>query len=216
MTANIRFIASEPRFYERGFRQYDAPEATGVALDDLDRAATEMVEYFHDDAADLRIIVTDDGQEVSLFSTREIDHMRDVKTLIRAVYRLNEISLAYILSYIAAVYLWSRERSLRWLAREAILGVAVGVAMLIAVGGFAVTGFDAAWTKFHEIAFTNDLWQLDPSRDHLIQMFPEPFWQEATYLVGIVTAVEAMLVIAVAASYLVFTRGAARAPALPR
>ena len=216
MTANVRFIASEPRFYERGFRQYDAPETTGVGLDDLDRAATEMVEYFHDDAADLRIIVTDDGQEVSLFSTREIDHMRDVKTLIRAVYRLNEISLAYILSYIAAVYLWSRERSLRWLAREAILGVGVGVTMLIAVGGFAVTGFDAAWTKFHEIAFSNDLWQLDPSRDHLIQMFPEPFWQEATYLVGIVTAVEAMLVVAVAASYLVFTRGAARAPALPR
>lgn len=209
VTANVRFFASEARFYERGFREFGAEDATGIALSELDRAAGEMVSYFENDATDLRIIVTQDGQEVSLFNTREIDHMRDVKTLMRFVYRLNEVSVAYILTYVTAVYLWSRERPLRSLAREAMLGVGVGFLALIGVGVFAVTGFDAAWTKFHEIAFSNDLWQLDPSRDHLIQMFPEEFWQEATYLIGIITLAEAIMIVALSATYLVFSPGRA-------
>jgi integral membrane protein (TIGR01906 family) len=207
VTANVRFFASETRFYVRGFREYGAEDATGIRLSELDRAAGEMVSYFENDATELRIIVTQDGQEVSLFNTREIDHMRDVKTLMRFVYRLNEVSIAYILSYVTAVYLWSRERPLRTLAREAMVGVGVGFLALIGVGVFAVTGFDAAWTKFHEIAFRNDLWELDPSRDHLIQMFPEEFWQEATYLIGIITLAEAILIVALSATYLVFSRG---------
>ncbi|MBA4178963.1 MAG: TIGR01906 family membrane protein [Anaerolinea sp.] len=210
VTANVRFFATETRFYERGFRKYGAEEATGIPLDQLDRAAGEIVKYFEDDAAALRIIVTKDGQEVSLFSTREIDHMRDVKSLMRLVFRLNEFSLAYILSFVAAVYLWAKERPLRSLARQAMLGVGVGFGALIVVGAFAVTGFDAAWTKFHQIAFNNDLWRLDPSRDHLIQMFPEEFWQEATYLVGIFTLAEAVLIVALASTYLVLSRGPAK------
>lgn len=210
VTANVRFFASETRFYERGFREYGAEDATGIRLSELDRAAGEMVSYFENDATDLRIIVTQDGQEVSLFNTRETDHMRDVKTLMRFVYRLNEVAVAYILSYVTAVYLWTRERPLRSLAREAMLGVGVGFVALIGVGVFAITGFDAAWTKFHEIAFSNDLWQLDPSRDHLIQMFPEEFWQEATYLIGIITLAEAIVIVALSATYLVFSRGPAK------
>lgn len=212
VTSNIRFFASEQRFYERGFREYGAAETTGISLAELDRSAGEIINYFENDATDLRIIVTSDGQEASLFNTREIEHMRDVKTLMQWVYRLNEVSLALILTYIAAVYLWSRERPLRSLARQALMGVGVGVAALAAVGVFAVTGFDAAWTRFHEIAFRNDLWRLDPARDHLIQMFPEDFWQYATYLIGIITLAEAFLIVAVAVSYLFFTRRPAESP----
>lgn len=206
VTANVRFLAGEQRFYERGFREYSVARVTGVSLAELDRSAGEIVNYFENDAAGLRIIVTADGQEVSLFNAREIEHMRDVKTLMRAVYRLNEISLAYILSYVTAVYLWSRERPLRGLARQALTGVAVGFVALAGVGFFAVAGFDAAWTKFHEIAFRNDLWRLDPSRDRLIQMFPEEFWQDATYFVGIITLVEAMLIVIAASGYLLLSR----------
>ena len=206
VTANVRFLAGEERFYTHGFREYGAAQATGVSLKELDRSAGEIVNYFENDAGDLRIIVTSDGQEGSLFNTREIEHMRDVKSLMRIVYRLNEISLAYLLTYIAAVYIWARERPLRSLALQALAGVGVGVVALGAVGVFAVTGFDATWTRFHEIVFRNDLWRLDPARDHLIQMFPEPFWRDATYLVGIMTGVEALLVVIAALAYLVLSR----------
>lgn len=212
ITSNVRILAGNADFYKHGFRQYDASATTGVALPDLDRAAGEIIDYFHDDSETLRVIVTEDGQETSLFNARETEHMKDVKSLIRVIYRINEVSLAIVLSYITCVFLWAREKSLRTLAVQSLLGVGVGFAAVAAVGAFALTGFDAAWTKFHEIAFSNDLWRLDPSTDHLIQMFPEKFWQEATYLVGMLTVGEALVVVIAATAYLLFARERRSAP----
>jgi integral membrane protein (TIGR01906 family) len=208
VTTNVRFLASDTSFYERGFRKYDAAEATGVALPDLDRAAGELVAYFENDAPTLRIIVTQDGQEVSLYNSRETAHMQDVKWLMRVVYRLNEVSLAFILVYVTAVFLWSGERPMRTLAWQAMAGVGVGAGALLALGAFALAGFDQAWTKFHEIVFNNDLWRLNPATDHLIQMFPERFWEEATVIVAVLTGAEALAILGASLAYLVFSRGA--------
>lgn len=206
VTVNVRFFASETRFYERGFRQYNAAGVTGVSLPELDRAAAELAAYFEDDAPLLTTTVQLGGQEVPLYNAREIAHMKDVKTLMRFVYRLNEFSLAVIITYIAAVYLWAREKPFRTLAKQALAGVGVGFAALAFVGVFAVTGFDAAWTRFHQLVFSNNLWLLDPSRDRLIQMFPEPFWKEATYIIGALILVEVVSIVAVAVAYLWATR----------
>lgn len=210
VTTNVRFLASDTSFYERGFRKYDAAETTGVALPDLDRAAGELVAYFENDAPTLRIIVTQDGQEVSLYNSRETQHMQDVKSLMRVVYRLNEVSLAFILAYVTAVFLWSGERPLRSLALQAMAGVGVGAIALLALGAFALAGFDQAWTKLHELVFNNDLWRLNPATDHLIQMFPERFWEEATVIVAILSGAEALAIVAASIAYLVFSRRARR------
>lgn len=206
VTTNIRFLAGEVRFYERGFRTYDADEATGVALPELDRAARAIIDYFENDAATLRIVVLSNGQETSLFNPRETSHMEDVKRLMRVLFRVHEVSLAFVLTYITATVLWSGERSPRRLAREAMAGVALGVAAILAVGAFALSGFDAVWTRFHELVFPNDLWRLDPRTDRLIQMFPESFWEEAVYIVGALTLVQATLVVVAATGYLLVTR----------
>ena len=217
VTANIRFVAGDSWFYKDGFRRHNAATVTGVSLPQLDAAADDMVRYFEDDRSVLRIPVTIGGQDVSLFNEKETSHMRDVKTLMRAVFRLNEISLAVIIVYIGSVVLWSRERSVRDLARYSLMGVAVGVAVVAVIGVFALTGFDQAWTKFHEIAFRNNLWELNPRTDRLIQMFPEPFWQEMTYLVGGLILVEALAIVAASSLYLLFGRQNERhaVPAVP-
>ncbi|HNM78299.1 MAG TPA: TIGR01906 family membrane protein [Tepidiformaceae bacterium] len=208
VSANVRFVASDSWFSKDGFRRHRVEETTRVSLPQLDDAADDITRYFEDDRTVLRIPVTINGQETSLFNERETDHMRDVKTLMRAVFRLNEVSLAVILLYVGAVVLWARERTPRDLARYSLFGLALGLLVVGTVGAFAVTGFDAAWTKFHEIAFRNDLWVLDPARDRLIQMFPEPFWEEMTYLVGALTLVEAVAVVSVASLYLLFSKDA--------
>ena len=210
VTSNVRFFASETRFYERGFRQNNAAAITGVSLPELDRAADELARYFENDAPLLTTTVQIDGQQARLYNDREIAHMKDVKTLMRLVYRLNEFSLMVIITYVTCVYLWAGERSLRNLAAQALAGVGVGLVALAFVGVFAITGFDAAWTKFHQLAFNNDLWRLDPSRDRLIQMFPEKFWQESTYIIGGLTLVEVALIVGSALAYLVTTRASKR------
>jgi integral membrane protein (TIGR01906 family) len=206
ITSNVRFLASDTGFYRHGFREYHADQVTGVSMADLDRAAGEIVSYFEDDSTTLRVIVSQDGQETSLFNARETEHMKDVKKLMRFLYRANEVSLAVVLAYVVCVFLWARERSLRTLAVQSIGGVGLGFAVVAVIGGFALTGFDAAWTRFHEIVFNNDLWLLNPATDHLIQMFPEGFWQESTVIVGALTLLEAAAIVVGALAYLIASR----------
>ena len=205
ITSNVRVLAGEARIFDYGFRTYDADRATGLPMADVERAGREIIDYFENDEQTLRIVVRDNGDEVSLFNARETEHMEDVKGLMRVVFRLNEFSLAYVLTYITGVFIWSG-RPIRMLARQALGGLAAGLAVLVGVGIFAVTGFEAAWERFHRIAFRNDLWQLDPDTDRLIQMFPEPFWQDMTYLLGIATIAEALFILALSLGYLVATR----------
>ncbi len=206
VTSNVRFLAGEVRLYERGFREHDSATRTGLPLVELDRAAQEIINYFEDDAKTLRIVVNDDGEEVSLFNARETRHMEDVKSLMRFVFRLNEASLAYVLTYVAAVFLWSGSGSLRRLAVLALAGIGVGVVVVGVIGGFALAGFDDTWTKFHEIVFNNDFWRLNPDRDRLIQMFPEPFWAETTLILALMTLAEAAAVVLASLACLVFVR----------
>jgi len=206
ITTNVRLLASNVGFYRHGFREYNAAAATGISLPQLDRAGQDIVNYFEDDATALHILVTRNGQEVALFNTREINHMKDVKSLVDLVYRLNEISLVVIISYIAAVFLWAREKPIRALAYQALGGVGLGFAVVAGIGAFALTGFNAAWTRFHEIVFRNNLWELNPATDHLIQMFPEKFWEESTTIVAGLTFAEVTVIIALSLGYLIHTR----------
>jgi integral membrane protein (TIGR01906 family) len=51
--------------------------------------------------------------------------------------------------------------------------------------------FGDAFVQFHLVAFSNDLWILDPTRDHLLMLFPEGFWFDATMRIAGLTALEA-------------------------
>ena len=205
-TTNIRFLASDSGYLEGGLRRHDAAETTGIALGELDYAVGAIVRYFEDDADTLRLLVFADGEEAALFSADETIHMEDVKGLMRTIFRANEVSLGFVLAYVAGTVLWSGERSGRGLAKETLAAVGVGAALGIAVGILAIVGFDSAWERMHEIIFTNDFWLLDPTTDRLIQMFPETFWQEATFIVVGLALGEAVILIAVAGGYLWLTR----------
>lgn len=206
VTANIRWLAGDIAYYEHGFREYGSDERTGLSLEELDAAGQRIIDYFEDDSETLRIVVSVDGNEESLFDARETKHMEDVKDLMRAMFRVNEIALAIVLSYVAAAVIWAGDRSVRGLAKLSLAGIGFGVAVVGFVGAFALTGFDEAWNTFHEIAFSNDLWRLDPDTDRLIQMFPEPFWEEATFIVGGLTLAQATLIVVISVAYLLFAR----------
>jgi integral membrane protein (TIGR01906 family) len=64
------------------------------------------------------------------------------------------------------------------------------VLLVALVGVLSLIDFTELWTRFHQIAFRNDLWQLDPTRDYLIMLFPEPFWYTATIRMAVTVALE--------------------------
>jgi len=199
---NVRIAASEQRVYDYSFSQYDAVASTGIARPELDRAAREIVAYFHNDADLLTTRVLIDGREQPLFTPRETLHMRDVKDLFTWTFRIHELAFAYVVSYVAAVFLWSRERSLRRLARQAMVAGAVTVGLLGIAAIGVVIGFDDLFREFHVLSFSNDFWQLDPATDRLIQMFPRNFWFDMTLGVGVLTVMQGGLLVLAGYGYL--------------
>ncbi len=200
--SNVRVAATEQRVYEYSFSQYDADVVTGIERSELDRAASEIISYFRSDDADaLDIRVADEREIVPLFNQREVLHMRDVRDLIRATFRLHEIAFVYIVGYVAAVFLWSGERPLRRLAQQAMIAGGATVALLAGAAIGVLVGFDRLFTQFHLLSFSNDLWKLSPARDHLIQMFPQGFWFDVTLAVGVATIVQGLAILGVGWAY---------------
>jgi len=157
---------------------------------ELNRIAAEFIAYFGSDDEFLNVQLY--GHD--LFNTREIIHMKDVKALVRAMYILTYITGLVIGGYLA----WGFQRSGRQFLRPALRRIKrAGLFTLgsLAIAGSVIgAGFPFFFTLFHEIAFRNDFWMLDPQRDFLVVMFPEQFWLEATLLAAFATVAQALAV----------------------
>jgi integral membrane protein (TIGR01906 family) len=202
---NVRIAASEPRVQRYGFEQYDAAAVTRVPRAELDRAAADISRYFSDGREALSIRVLREGEEVALFNPREVAHMQDVKALMQFFFRLQELAFAYLVGYVGLVVLWSRERSMRRFAQLMMVTGIVTASVLLVAALAMLVGFEQLFLRFHLISFSNDLWQLDPATDRLIQMFPLPFWFDVSLGVGVVSVMQAGIIVLSGFAYLRWT-----------
>ena len=62
--------------------------------------------------------------------------------------------------------------------------------LVVGILGIFLVFFDYFFILFHKISFSNDLWILNPKTDYLIMMFPENFFRDATYAIGIISILE--------------------------
>ncbi len=205
VATNIRFAATEVRVYDYSVREYNGAAAARIPESELIRANRELVSYFTaDNPGPLHIVVANtNGEEESLFSARETVHLADVRDLFRGLFTVQVVAVALILT-LAVVLLVTA--SVRALAQALLYGSAFTVALVGATGALASLGFDDAWRQFHFLAFANDFWLLDPSTDHLIQMFPRDFWFDITILIGAFTLFQVLLIGGVSGLYLYLTR----------
>jgi len=204
ITTNVRVAISEQRVYDYSVREYGAAEPSGIPESELIRANGEIKKYLtHENTGGLAIEVTNErGATVPLFSARETAHMADVRELVQSLFVLQIAAVLTVLTLaVMMIVMWPA----RVLATAALCGAILSGVLLGTAGVVAASGFDSAWTEFHVIAFTNDLWQLDPSRDHLIQMFPETFWRDVTALIVVATLLEALIMGAASAAYLLIS-----------
>lgn len=207
VTTNVRLLASAPAVYDYAFDRYDAEAVTGISRDQLDGAAAAIRDYFNNGETTFYFTVTIDGLDQPIFNATETRHMEDVKALMVNLNRVQEISVIFVLAYVVAFFIWARDGELRQLATQTLLGLGLGVLVFGGIGLFAAFGFDAAFDRFHNIAFANDFWQLNPREDHLIQVFPEAFWRDMTVLLGAMLALQTFVFAAIAGMYLLGSRG---------
>jgi integral membrane protein (TIGR01906 family) len=192
ITTNVRWVINAPLLYSHGFDKYYIPAWTGIDRDELLSAAGQIRDYFNNKTDSLQRTVVQYGIQGNLYKERELEHMKDVKGLVRGLYLVQLVTGAYIVAFAGAGLAFRGRRSLSRLWKYVGLGGAATLGLVVAVGLGSLVGFDRLFLAFHLISFSNDLWQLDPARHNLIAMFPEGFFFDATMWIAGSTIVEAL------------------------
>ncbi len=206
VTASVSWAFNAPGVYQRGFEKYHVSAVTGITDADLKQVSKDIRGYFNSrqEPLDLRTRVF--GRETELFKPVEIIHMRDVKRLVWGVYVVGVVSAVYLLAA-SGVMIWRhRRRAGEILSRRFLWGGASTVAIIAAVGLFALVGFDTLFLKFHQLSFANDFWQLDSRTDFLVMLFPQDFWFDATMWVATRAVAGALIISALSGGYLLYLR----------
>ena len=138
------------------------PEA-GISEDALRSIDRRLSDYLRGDNAAL--------EEDPPFNEREMAHMADCRRLFALLRKVRSRLIPWaVLLIVGGAYLLQDRRCARrcaWLA-PLILLVPLGIFAL-----WVAVDFDGAFTFFHRLLFTNDLWLLDPQTDLLIRICPE-------------------------------------------
>jgi integral membrane protein (TIGR01906 family) len=189
---SLRGLVTDRDFMLRGFRDNQVAITTGLDDAQLQRIADAFVAYFQAPPGQIQMQVTAFGQSRPLFNEREVTHMEDVQKLIQFFLSMQLIAaVAVVLRVGLAIGV---DRAAVPIGRDMLISTGLMVALVAMVGVLSLQDFDALWTRFHQIAFRNDMWLLDPSHDYLIMLFPEPFWLTATIRMATGVALQAILV----------------------
>jgi integral membrane protein TIGR01906 len=113
-------------------------------------------------------------------------HFEDVKTLL---IHLDYLMYACIILAIIGIIYCIKKKSFWFLNSSAILLILLPIILAIP---FAVN-FDATFTKFHQLFFSNNYWQFDPVKDPVINMLPEEFFMHCAILILIIVAIESLI-----------------------
>ena len=192
--------------YEYGFAKYNISQTTGLADAELEKAARGLISYFNSGEELINVTVEKGGQPFTLFNEREVIHLKDVKGLFWLDYRVLFGTLLYALAYGGVSLFRRRRRYWRQLARGVATSSGLTLAIMVALWLGSLVNFEGLFIQFHLISFSNDFWQLDPSRDYLVMMFPEGFWNDTVIFIALAAAVMAVILGGLAVGHLLFNK----------
>lgn len=173
------------------------PDPYGFTLEERIEYGTDSVNYITDSRHQypddyLATLAKKDG--TPLYNEREVSHMYDV----RVVFQNARFAMAVMVVFIIiTMLLVSRHPgSLQGFLKALTWGASLTLFVIILTGIGILTGFDEFFEAFHHLFFTGDSW-LFRTDDSLIRLFPEPLWIHGFSLAAILTAVFALLILAV-------------------
>ena len=202
IAASVTYAINDAGLYEGGFQRYQVSDITGITGPDLVQAGAELRQYFNSLREPLLVRTRIFGVDQELFNQREVLHMADVKRLIWLVYGVAAATGGYLLLMTLAGLAWKPQKHAPILAKLYLSGGVLTLGLLVLIGLLSLGGFDRLFLKFHQISFSNDLWQLNQNTDYLLMMFPQPFWFYATVWVATFTVAGALVAMIISGAYL--------------
>lgn len=174
ISTTLRWLVTDRDLMLTGFREARVDLTTGLSQPQLEGVAQAFVDYFLSPPGRLEVEVEIGGQRRPLFNERELAHMEDVQALVQVFLRLQWVALAVVLA--RAAFALAVQRSGRGVGTELLWSAGLVVALVVVIVAVSLVDFAWLWTRFHQVAFRNDLWLLDPRTDYLIMLFPQPTW----------------------------------------
>ena len=191
--------------YQAEFAKYQVGQRIQVSDADLALVADRIVAYIKNDVDDLSIDVTVAGQRRDFFNDREKAHMADVKGLFQLAVTVRNAALLGFLATIVILILM-RQSPWRVLARCYRVVVPVMLALSAGLAALVATQFDTAFIQFHHLFFHNDLWQLNPATDLLIDIMPIGFFMDMARSIATIYVVGMAVVTAAAFLYCAYDK----------
>jgi integral membrane protein (TIGR01906 family) len=128
-----------------------------------------------------------------LYNERELQHMVDVKQVFQLA--INVLIVGLIVLAAILIFTVRKLEGRNAIRRGLVGGGLLTLAILAGLVIFFVVNWDRFFTGFHDLFFASGSWVFDYS-DTLIRLFPIQFWQDTALTIGSMSAILAVLLIA--------------------
>ena len=180
MSTTVTAYVGNEELYKNCFNKYQISKTTGISNIQLEEVARKMVDYLVGSSQSPQVTVTRNGGQFQLYNEKELLHLEDVRDIIQ-LFKVAQV-VSIILFVILAVFIYLNA-GVKHLLRLIKIGSIVTATFTVLIVAWALIDFNSLFLIFHFISFSNDLWILDPTRDYLIMIFPEGFFNDAALMI---------------------------------
>ena len=169
LTAAIYLPATAPWVMQPLMERFAPPEDTRLPAEEYGPVVSMITRYLKGDDIPFQHVFTMEGTQYAAFHQKEQHHMADVQGLFHLCRTVGWTSAGVAIAL--AVIL---RRTFPWrIFRRTLIAILAAVTAVIIL---ACIDFDSLFILFHQLAFANDLWLLDPKTDLLIRLMPLEFF----------------------------------------
>ena len=181
ISGSLNFIVRSSLIYDYNISTYSIEKRTSLSLEKIKEINLEIRSYFFNEKELL---------DIDIYSDKEILHMKDVKSVMNFIFDLGKI--LSIVFCILAFVLYSYFRI--YIYKLIFYSLSLFLSILMFLGTSFLLFFQELFIIFHEIAFNNDLWILNPKKDYLLMMYPEDFFRDVAILILVTSFILNVLV----------------------
>lgn len=179
LLSHVQLVSYSVAYYQSEFEKLGQPQELGTSIDQLALFSRQTTRYLRGLETEPNVRLVLYGQERWLLNSKEIAHMQDVQKLFRLARLVTAAGWTLVLLLVLVAW---RRSSWRPILRFLALAASCSLFLGLGLGWLISRDFTSAFDSFHLLAFTNDLWQLNPMEDQLINLLPEQFFVEAAFL----------------------------------
>lgn len=179
LAARLLFLpALNQRTLSSLFFDHADTRASGVFKTEYTALAEAISEYLAGNRDTAEIEVIKGGSLQPAFHERELEHLKDVKNLADLSKLLRNLAISLTALVFLLLLINKNLRNLRpgRLAKSVQIAAAAVLTFILMTAIYTSVDFGHAFTMLHQLVFQNDLWQLDPQTDLMIQLMPQSFF----------------------------------------